>query len=263
LIHREELTARFGSLFEHSPWVVQRASAYAPFTDAEALHTVLMEVVARASEEEQLALLRAHPDLATNTEPLTAESDSEQKGAGLKTLNAEELEKFRALNAEYREKFDFPFIICVRLHSKAEILAAFERRLNNTPEDEIERAIAEIGHITRLRLRDILENPKLQGLTTHVLDTVRGCGAAGMRVELRQPLKPPVAVTLDGQGRGTLLAELEAGRAELLFHAGAYFGGAQSFYDVIPVRFIIEADAGHIHVPLILSAFGYSTYRGG
>ena len=75
MIQRDELTARFGGLFEHSPWVVQRAAAYAPFTDAEGLHAVLMEVVARAGADEQLALLRAHPELATNTEPLTAESD--------------------------------------------------------------------------------------------------------------------------------------------------------------------------------------------
>lgn len=263
MIQRDELTARFGGLFEHSPWVVQRAGAYAPFTDAEGLHAVLMEVVARASEDEQLALLRAHPELATNTEPLTAESDSEQKGAGLKALNAEEIERFRALNTAYREKFGFPFIICVRMHSKAEILSNFERRLGNTPEAERGKAINEIGHITRLRLRDIMENPKSQGLTTHVLDTVRGTGAAGLRVELRQPMKRLVAVTLDAQGRGTLLSELEPGPAELLFHAGAYFGGAKSFYDVIPVRFNIEPEAGHVHVPLILSAFGYSTYRGG
>jgi len=98
-------------------------------------------------------------------------------------------------------------------------------------------------------------------LTTHVLDVVRGAGAAGMVVEVSGPGGLSASVTLDDGGRGTLVEKLVAGPYEISFHAGAYQGG--SFYDVIPVRFVVTDVARHYHVPLVLSAFGYSTYRGG
>ncbi len=94
-------------------------------------------------------------------------------------------------------------------------------------------------------------------LTTHVLDTARGIGAAGMRVEVGA-----VSVILDDGGRAELLGELTPGAYEIRFHAGAYLGDG-AFYDVIPVRFTITDPAQHYHIPLILSPFGYSTYRGG
>jgi 5-hydroxyisourate hydrolase len=94
-----------------------------------------------------------------------------------------------------------------------------------------------------------------------VLDTARGCGAAGMRVELRRGGEVLASVTLDEGGRGTLLETLEAGGYELLFHAGDYQGAG--FFDIIPIRFYVAEPAVHYHVPLILSPFGYSTYRGG
>ena len=102
----------------------------------------------------------------------------------------------------------------------------------------------------------------MKGLTTHVLDTVQGMGAAGMQVELRCPDGASSNAVLDAGGRAVLLEDLKEGAYEILFHAGEYLG-SKIFYDVIPVRFNV-ADAGqHYHVPLILSAFGYSTYRGG
>jgi 5-hydroxyisourate hydrolase len=99
-------------------------------------------------------------------------------------------------------------------------------------------------------------------LTTHVLDTVNGCGAAGMRVDVRRDEKFVGTSVLDEGGRASLQAALSTGVYELLFHAGTYLGTAV-FYDVIPVRFIVTDPAQHCHVPLILSAYGYSTYRGG
>jgi 5-hydroxyisourate hydrolase len=98
-------------------------------------------------------------------------------------------------------------------------------------------------------------------LTTHVLDTVRGTGAAGMEVALRFAGEMVASIVLDAGGRGALLQELQGGTYELLFHAGAYQGGL--FYEVIPVRFNVIDPAQNYHIPLILSAFGYSTYRGG
>lgn len=98
-------------------------------------------------------------------------------------------------------------------------------------------------------------------MTTHVLDTARGCGAASMRVELRRGGEILASVTLDDNGRGTLLEALEVGGYELLFHAGDYQGAG--FFDIIPIRFHVGDAKLHYHVPLILSPFGYSTYRGG
>lgn len=99
-------------------------------------------------------------------------------------------------------------------------------------------------------------------LTTHVLDTVRGIGAKGMRVEVSTPDGQVSRCTLDEGGRATLLTGLSAGAYEIRFFAGEYMG-KDGFYDVIPVRCLIGPGEDHIHVPLILSAFGYSTYRGG
>ncbi len=115
---RDGFVRAYGHLFEHSPWVVERAWQQRPFADEAALHAALMRVVDKASEAEQLALIRAHPELGTGV-ALTADSEAEQTGAGLKRLSPEEFARFTALNAAYREKFGFPFIICVRLHSKS------------------------------------------------------------------------------------------------------------------------------------------------
>ncbi len=148
-------TASLEHLFEHSPWVVQRALSLGPFDNASELHRAMMQVVQSARINEQLALIRAHPELAAKV-ALTEASSTEQDGAGLKALSEAEFKRFAALNKEYRETFGFPFIICVRMHSKDSILAAFEQRLHNSPNDERATALAEIGKITKLRLGDLL-----------------------------------------------------------------------------------------------------------
>jgi 2-oxo-4-hydroxy-4-carboxy-5-ureidoimidazoline decarboxylase len=148
-------TKRFDTLFEHSPWVVERAANLRPFTD---LHTGLMTAVHNASPDEQLALIRAHPELAGKAaidRTLTDASAAEQAGAGLDRMSPAEYTRFHDLNAAYRTRFDFPFIICVRLTDKAGILAAMEQRLTNTRDTEIATAIAQIGDIVLLRLEDI------------------------------------------------------------------------------------------------------------
>lgn len=140
------------ALFEHSPWVEERADARPSSGDR---HADLMAVVYDASTEEQLALIRAHPELAGKAAvdgALTVASAAEQASAGLDRLTQEEFDRFHALNAAYRDKFGFPFIICVRLTDKAGILAAMERRLANDRDTEIATALNEIGKIVRLRL---------------------------------------------------------------------------------------------------------------
>ncbi|MDG2533039.1 2-oxo-4-hydroxy-4-carboxy-5-ureidoimidazoline decarboxylase [Sphingomonas sp. HITSZ_GF] len=140
------------ALFEHSPWVEARADAAPSSGDR---HADLMAVVHAATQGEQLALIRAHPELAGKAAvdgTLTEASAAEQASAGLDRLTQAEFDRFHALNAAYRARFDFPFIICVRLTDKAGILAAMERRLENGREAEIATAIAQIGEIVRLRL---------------------------------------------------------------------------------------------------------------
>jgi len=143
------------ALFEHSLWVEARADARPSSGDR---HADLMAVVYDATPEEQLALIRAHPELAGKAaidNSLTEASAAEQASAGLDRLSEAEFARFHALNAAYREKFGFPFIICVRLTDKAGILAAMERRLANDRETEIAAALHEIGEIVRLRLESI------------------------------------------------------------------------------------------------------------
>ena len=140
------------ALFEHSAWVEKRADARPSTGDR---HADLMAVVREATSEEQLALIRAHPELAGKAAidgSLTEASAAEQASAGLDRLTPAEFERFHALNAAYRDKFDFPFIICVRLTDKAGILAAMERRLGNDRDTEMATALDQIGEIVRLRL---------------------------------------------------------------------------------------------------------------
>lgn len=142
------------ALFEHSPWVEARADAAPSSGDR---HADLMAVVGAATPAEQMALIRAHPELAGKAaldRSLTAASAAEQASAGLDRLSAEEFARFHELNAAYAERFGFPFIICVRLTNKAGILAAMARRLGNDRETEIAEALAQIGEIVRLRLAD-------------------------------------------------------------------------------------------------------------
>jgi 2-oxo-4-hydroxy-4-carboxy-5-ureidoimidazoline decarboxylase len=140
------------ALFEHSPWIEARADARPSSGDR---HADLMAVVHDATPEERLALIRAHPELAGKAAiggELTAASAAEQASAGLDRLTAAEFDRFHALNAAYRARFGFPFVICVRRTDKAGILAAMDRRLAHDRTTEIATALDEIGAIVRLRL---------------------------------------------------------------------------------------------------------------
>ena len=156
---RAEFTAALGHLFEHSPWVADETWARRPFRDADQLQAELCATMRRAPRERQLALIKAHPDLAgrlAQQNQLTADSTREQASAGLNRLGAAELAEFQALNTDYRARFGFPFIICARLNAKDAILAAMRTRMANTPEQEFHAALGEIEKIARLRLDDLL-----------------------------------------------------------------------------------------------------------
>lgn len=157
---RDDFIGRYGHLFEHSPWVVEQAWRLGPFQGREDLHAAFMRVLEDAGEPAQLALVRAHPQLADKaaiTLGLTQSSADEQASAGLTQLTASEFDAFHALNRGYLDRFGFPFVICVRLHDKAGILAAMRARLTNDAATELKEAIAQIGLISRLRLDQIPE----------------------------------------------------------------------------------------------------------
>jgi 2-oxo-4-hydroxy-4-carboxy-5-ureidoimidazoline decarboxylase len=152
-LDRPAFVARFGFLFEHSPWIVEKAWDHRPFADLEAMREAMTAVVANAPPEARLALLRAHPRLAEKA-AMTSESGAEQASAGLDRLSRAEYELFHRLNEAYDRRFGFPFIICVRLTDKAGILAAMERRGKNSAAVEMDTALEEVGKIVWLRLKD-------------------------------------------------------------------------------------------------------------
>lgn len=152
-----EFVNRYGGIYEHSPWVAAEAAAFVKDEhDIDVIAAVMADCVDNAAPERQLALIRAHPDLAGKAQlagELTQESSSEQASAGLDSCSAEEYARFQALNDAYHEKFAFPFVMAVRDSGRAEILAAFAARLDNDPNTEFETALAEIHKIARLRLQ--------------------------------------------------------------------------------------------------------------
>lgn len=155
-------TEALGAVFEHSPWVAERAWAKGPFATVGHLHTAMVATVRSASADDQLALLRAHPDLAGKTAragTMGADSGAEQASAGLDQLSDCEYQRFQRLNAAYRETFGFPFIIAVRRHDRVGILAAFTRRLGHSREQEVETALTEVAEIARLRLDRLVGRP--------------------------------------------------------------------------------------------------------
>lgn len=154
-----EFSRAFGPVYEHSPWVAERACARRPFASRIDLHLALVGAVQSATEAEQLALIGAHPELAgreAREGTLTAESTREQAAAGLGALSAAEAADLGRLNADYRRTFGFPFVICARLNRKDAILGTLRARLSNTREQEIANALAQIGEIARLRLADLV-----------------------------------------------------------------------------------------------------------
>ncbi|MDJ0637248.1 MAG: allantoinase PuuE [Paracoccaceae bacterium] len=159
---RETFVERFGGIFEHSPWVAERAYDLegGPTHDtATGVHSLLARVFRSASDDERLGVLKAHPDLAGKlaaAKRLTASSTAEQASAGLDALHDDERAEFEALNREYTETFGFPFIIAVRDHEKAGILQAFKERARHDRDTEFAEACAQVVRIAELRLRDVL-----------------------------------------------------------------------------------------------------------
>ena len=156
---RDEFVAALAGVFEHAPWVAAAAQGRVPFASVAAVHEALVGAVRAAPREQQLAFVRSHPELGSKVAQagdLTAESKAEQGSLGLDRLSAEEFARFQKLNTSYSQKFGFPFIMAVKGRSKAEIMAAFEERLEHETDEEFDAAIVQIELIALLRLKDRL-----------------------------------------------------------------------------------------------------------
>src|ERR1700676_5274797 len=182
---RDDFVAALANVFEYSPWIAEHAASARPFAGVKALFEAMKAAVDRAPSELRLALIKAHPDLANKTQRaagLTAESSAEQNSAGLDRLSDAEYEAFGRVNDAYRAKFGFPYIVCVRRHTKDSILRDFERRLPNDAKTETQTSIEEICRIAALRVDQLVTgDDRLQGhgrLSTHLRDT-NSCRPAG------------------------------------------------------------------------------------
>jgi OHCU decarboxylase len=156
----DEFVEGLRGIWEHSPWIAREVATARPFASREDLLRAMWEVVLTAPDDRKLALLRAHPDLAgkfARAAALTAESAGEQASAGLDRLSDAEYERFTDLNAAYCQRFGFPFIVCVRNHTKESILHAFGRRLANSQDIELQNALDEVRRIAEYRLNDLIE----------------------------------------------------------------------------------------------------------
>jgi 2-oxo-4-hydroxy-4-carboxy-5-ureidoimidazoline decarboxylase len=152
--------AALGGVFEHSSWVAERALAARPFATAEALHATMVAAVAAAGEQAQLALLRAHPELAGRAmirRELTADSSREQAGAGLTQCSPDEYARLQDLNARYNARFGFPFVVAVKGLDRAQILERFAARITNDRATELREALSQVARIARFRLDSLLE----------------------------------------------------------------------------------------------------------
>jgi 2-oxo-4-hydroxy-4-carboxy-5-ureidoimidazoline decarboxylase len=280
---RKAFTAAIADVMELAPWVADEAFAKRPFASLAALYQAMTDAVENAGDERQRALINGHPDLAGKAAregKLTADSTAEQAAAGLDRLSEQEFADFHRLNDAYRAKFGMPFIVCVRRHGKASILREFERRLNNDAAAERNTALTEIFRIAALRLDQRVTAPdrlKVHGhLSTHVLDTHGGHPAAGVSIELceigaggTRTLKR-AATNADGRTDQPLMSGMPIPIAtyELRFAVSDYFAQQRApmadppFLGVVPIRFAVAEPEGRYHVPLSVTPWAYSTYRG-
>jgi 2-oxo-4-hydroxy-4-carboxy-5-ureidoimidazoline decarboxylase len=281
---KDEFVAALANIFEHSPWVAEAAAALRPFAGMAALLAAMTAAVDRAPDEARLKLIKAHPDLANKTQRaagLTAESGAEQDSVGLDRLSDAGYEAFERANTAYRTKFGFPYIVCVRRHTRDSILRDFARRLPNDATAEIRTSIAEICRIAALRLdQSIVSDDRLPvhgRLSTHVLDTHGGKPAAGISIELTElsdlgqsRVVARATTNSDGRTDQPLIGgrPVPIGHYELMFSVGDYFAGRgvpmsdPPFLDRIPLRFSVSEPEGHLHVPLLVTPWSYATYRG-
>ena len=154
-LDRPGFVAALGAVFEDSPWVAERAWTHRPFAGLTSLHEAMTHQVLASSRDEQLTLLRAHPDLGARAR-MSASSEQEQAGAGLDRLTPAQYEHLTSANARYRERFGFPFLFAVKGSTKEDVLAALDRRRVASPDEERAEAMRQVYKIARFRLDELL-----------------------------------------------------------------------------------------------------------
>jgi 2-oxo-4-hydroxy-4-carboxy-5-ureidoimidazoline decarboxylase len=281
---RKTFNAALGEVMELAPWVADEAFAARPFANLAALYQTMTDAVRNAGAERQRALMDCHPDLAGKAAregKLTADSTAEQAGAGLDRLSEAEFANFHRLNDAYRATFGMPFIVCVRRHGRESILREFERRLQNDAASEQEAALGEIFRIAALRLdQRVAASDRLRvhgHLSTHVLDAHGGHPAQGVAIELCEIGAGGTARTLkrtvtnsDGRTDQPLFTgtPIPIATYELRFEVARYFARRKApmsdppFLGLVPVRFAVAEPEGKYHVPLLVTPWSYSSYRG-
>jgi 2-oxo-4-hydroxy-4-carboxy-5-ureidoimidazoline decarboxylase len=281
---QRSFVAALGDTVEHAPWVAEAAAARRPFADMAALLRTMTEAVSSSGDDRKMTLIKGHPDLAgkaARAGAITDDSKAEQASAGLDRLSEAEYANFHRLNDAYRAKFGMPFIVCVRRHGKESILRQFERRLQNDAASERETALAEIMRIVALRLDQRIDAPvrlAVNGrLSTHVLDLHGGKPASGVAVELYEMsgandaiLVASAATNSDGRTDRPLIGDrpIPIAHYELRFAVGDHYARMGTpvtdppFLGVVPIRFSIAEPEGRYHVPLLVTPWSYSTYRG-
>jgi 2-oxo-4-hydroxy-4-carboxy-5-ureidoimidazoline decarboxylase len=282
--HADDFVAALAGIYEHSPWVAGAVAGQRPFASLASLNDAMAAAVRAAPPAQRLALIELHPDLAgkaARAGNVTAESKSEQGGAGLERLSDAEYTLFAQLSDAYRQTFHIPFIVCVRRHTKESILRQYQRRLQNTRQAELETALNEVFRIAALRLSDRVkaadELPVSGRLSTHVLDNHDGRPAQGVAVTLselgddgtRRAVVQAVT-NHDGRTDGPLIGgrPIPIGRYELRFEIGHYYASRNvptadpAFLQSVPIEFFVAEPEGHYHVPLLVTPWSFSTYRG-
>ncbi|MCJ2042461.1 2-oxo-4-hydroxy-4-carboxy-5-ureidoimidazoline decarboxylase [Methylobacterium sp. J-059] len=279
-----DFVAALGAVFEHAPWVAQRAAAARPFATVEALYGAMRAAVETAPDTARLALLAGHPELAGRAArdgAIAPDSIAEQAAAGLDRMSDAEYARFEALNGAYRAKFCLPFILCVKRHGRAALLSAFAARLDSDAATERRTAEAEVLRIAAIRLNALVsgEGPlRTTGrISTHVLDTVSGRPAAGVAVSLHEivsetetALVARAVTNADGRTDAPLVGGRPVPIAvyELRFALGDHYRrlglslAEPAFLDVVPLRFGVAEPEGHYHVPLVATPWSFQTYRG-
>jgi 2-oxo-4-hydroxy-4-carboxy-5-ureidoimidazoline decarboxylase len=278
-----EFVAALGGVFENAPWVAASVAGRRPFGGLAELYAAMRDTVLDTDEERRLDLLRGHPELAgaaARSGNMTADSVAEQGSAGLNRLSPNRVRLFDELNRAYRERFGFPFIVCVRRHGGDSLLGEFQRRVGLTPELERKTALDEVFRIAALRLDMLVESadrlPVAGHLSTHVLNTAEGIPAEGVGVTLVElgeaGERPVLSAVTNARGRtdAPLIADrpIPRGTYELRFALGDYFRARGTpladppFLDVVPIRFGVAEPEGHYHVPISASPWAFTTYRG-
>ncbi|KQO58119.1 MULTISPECIES: 2-oxo-4-hydroxy-4-carboxy-5-ureidoimidazoline decarboxylase [unclassified Methylobacterium] len=279
-----DFVSALGAVFEHAPWVAEAAAGRRPFATVAELFSAMRGIVEEASDEDRLALLTGHPELAgraARSGDIAADSVAEQAYAGLDRLSGAEYARFEALNAAYSDTFGFPFILCIKRHGRASLLRTFEQRLASTPAMERATAEEEVFRIAAIRLDALVKGEgrlRTTGrVSTHVLDTASGRPAAGVAVSLyewvsddRAALVASTVTNADGRTDAPLIGgrPVPIAAYELRFGIGDHFRRTNPglpeppFLDIVTLRFGVSDPEGHYHVPLVASPWSYQTYRG-